>query len=74
VNCISPISPGTEINVIPESEAPTIPNATKYQGDSLFAEKNVELSPLPFVKYEIINKPMKYEAITKSISDDSIMN
>tara|TARA_B110000263_G_C14821616_1_gene291125 strand:+ start:271 stop:441 length:171 start_codon:yes stop_codon:yes gene_type:complete len=56
---MSPISPGTEINVMPESEAPTIPNATKYHGDSLFAEKNVELSSFPLVKYEIINNPAK---------------
>jgi hypothetical protein len=59
VNCEPPISPGTEINVIPESEAPTIPNATKYHGESLLAEKKVELSSFPLVKYEIINKPMK---------------
>ena len=35
--------PGTEINVTPESDAPIIPKATKYQGDELFALKNVLL-------------------------------
>ena len=35
------MSPGTDIKVIPERDAPTIPKATKYQGDSLFAEKKV---------------------------------
>ena len=35
--------PGTEIKVTPESEAPIIPKATKYQGEALFALKKVEL-------------------------------
>ena len=46
--------PGTEIKVTPESAVPIIPNATKYQGDFLFALKKVSLL-LPdflFMKYE----------------------
>ena len=34
-----PTSPGTEINVTPEREVPIIPNATKNQGEDLFALK-----------------------------------
>jgi hypothetical protein len=41
VNCDEPTSPGTEINVIPDKDAPIIPNATRYHGDSLLAEKKV---------------------------------
>lgn len=49
--------PGTEINVTPESDAPIIPKATKYQGDELFALKNVLLSADLLVMYEMkINK------------------
>ena len=44
---------GTEINVIPESDAPIIPNATTYQGDSLSPVKNVELFSLPLVRFEM---------------------
>ena len=33
--------PGTLTNVTPEIEAPIIPKATIYQGDLLFARKNV---------------------------------
>jgi len=47
------------MKVIPDNEAPTIPNATKYQGDSLFAEKKVELSLFPVVKLETIKSPKK---------------
>ena len=61
------MSPGTDIKVIPERDAPTIPKATKYQGDSLFAEKNVWLSLDPVVKFEIKNSPKKYKIITRSI-------
>ena len=38
------IQPGTEINVTPESDAPIMPKATKYQGEELLALKNVLLS------------------------------
>jgi hypothetical protein len=47
------------MKVIPDNEAPTIPNATKYHGDSLFAEKNVVLSLFPVVKLEITKSPKK---------------
>jgi len=45
--------PGTEIKVTPESDAPIIPNATKYQGEELFALKKVELFADFPVKKEI---------------------
>ena len=35
--------PGTDTNVMPDMEAPTIPNATIYQGDFLLPRKNVSL-------------------------------
>ena len=47
------------MNVIPDKDAPTIPNATMYHGDSLFPEKNVLLSLLPFVKLETTNSNEK---------------
>ena len=34
-----PTSPGTDINVTPESDVPIIPKATRYHGDDLFALK-----------------------------------
>ena len=67
------MSPGTEIKVIPERDAPTIPKATKYQGDSLFAEKKVWLSSLPVVKLEIIKSPKKYRKMTVRIIDELIL-
>ena len=51
--------PGTEINVTPESEAPIIPKATKYQGDELFALKKVLLSADLLVMYEMKNNKEK---------------
>ena len=40
--------PGTEIKVIPERVAPSIPNATTYQGDCLSPKKKLALlSDLP---------------------------
>jgi hypothetical protein len=72
VKLIAPTSPGTEIKVIPEREAPTIPNATTYHGDSLFPEKKVLLSLSPFVKCETRYNKEKYEIIIKIINDSDI--
>lgn len=55
----SSTQPGTDIKVTPERDAPIIPNATKYQGEELFALKNVELFAFLPVKYEIKNKTVK---------------
>tara|TARA_B100000131_G_C18045857_1_gene584363 strand:- start:1117 stop:1242 length:126 start_codon:yes stop_codon:yes gene_type:complete len=41
VNPEAPTHPGTEIKVTPDSDAPTIPKATKYHGELLFAVKKV---------------------------------
>ena len=38
-NFANKIAPGTEINVTPDKESPSIPNATTYQGDSLSPSK-----------------------------------
>jgi hypothetical protein len=57
---------------MPERDAPTIPKATTYLGYSLFPEKNVLLSPLPFVKLDTINNKEKYDSITTTISDSDI--
>lgn len=52
-NCCPPISPGTDMKVTPDNEAPIIPNATRYHGAERFALKKAALeSSLP-VKYEM---------------------
>lgn len=51
--------PGTEIKVTPESEAPIIPKATKYQGEELLALKNVLLSAAFPVMKEIQSNTAK---------------
>ena len=56
---IAPTSPGTEIKVIPDRDAPTIPKATTYHLEFLFPEKNVWLSDFPFVNCDITNKLKK---------------
>ena len=65
--------PGTEINVTPDKDAPTIPNATIAQLELLLALKKTSLlSSLP-VKYDIAVKTIKYEAIAiKIICGDNI--
>ena len=40
---LAPTMPGTETKVTPEMEAPTMPNATMYQGERRLARKNVSL-------------------------------
>ncbi len=59
--------PGTEMKVTPESDAPTIPNATTYQGDCLLPTKNPLLSALRPVKYDITNRREKYPTTTSRI-------
>jgi hypothetical protein len=54
-----PTQPGTETKVMPDSEAPIIPNATKYQGEALFALKKVLLSAFFPVKRDITNNKKK---------------
>ena len=58
---------------MPERDAPIIPNATRYQGDSLFAEKKVLLSSFPFVKWDIVNNHKKYRKIILKIRVDDIL-
>ena len=55
-----PTHPGTETNVTPEREAPTIPKATKYQGDFLSPTKKVSLLAPLLVKYMMPISKMKY--------------
>ena len=53
------IHPGTDINVTPDKEVPTIPNATMYHLESLLpVKKLLLLSSFP-VRYETINKIIK---------------
>ena len=61
------------MNVMPDQDAPTIPNATMYHGDSLFPEKNVLLSLLPFVKLETTNSNEKYDNTTITIRDSDML-
>ena len=50
MNWVSSTHPGTEINVTPDSEAPTIPKATISQFEFLFAlKKTLLLSSLPVI-------------------------
>ena len=59
MNHDAPTQPGTEIKVTPERDAPTIPKATKYHGELLFAVKNVLLSSFLLVKNEITSNSRK---------------
>jgi hypothetical protein len=54
-----PTSPGTDIKVTPEREAPTIPKATRYQGEFRFAVKNVWEFAFFEVKCEISRSTAK---------------
>jgi hypothetical protein len=51
--------PGTEINVTPESEAPIIPKATRYQGLCRFPVKKVSLVAFFDVKWAIRIRTIK---------------
>ena len=67
VKSIDFTQPGTDINVTPDKDAPTIPNATTYQGDCLFPTKKPLLSALRPVKYDISKRRAKYPTTTESI-------
>lgn len=69
-----PISPGTEINVTPDKEAPIIPKATKNQGDCLSPVKNVSSEIFLEVNQEIKNNSPKYEVITVRTNFESIVS
>jgi hypothetical protein len=58
-----PTSPGMEINVTPDKEAPIIPNATTNQGDCLLPVKNVSLLEFFEVSQEMKTSTAKYPAI-----------
>jgi len=62
-----PTTPGIEINVTPDSEAPTIPKATKYQGDLRPAIKKFSLPESLPVKYETTISSRKYNTTTITI-------
>ena len=51
--------PGIEMKVIPDKEAPIIPNATTYQGDFRFPRKKAEFSSFPEVNLAIRIKTRK---------------
>ena len=58
-----PTSPGMEIKVTPDNEAPIIPKATTNQGDCLFPVKNVSLLEFFEVSQDIKTSMAKYPAI-----------
>ena len=51
--------PGTLTKVTPDSDAPSIPNATKGHGDSRLPRKNASLPPFP-TNRETARTTMKY--------------
>ena len=70
-NILAPTSPGTEIKVTPDNEAPIMPKATIYQGDFLLPRKKVVLLAVLPVIAEIIRRAVKYiEIITNSLAGD----
>ena len=64
--------PGTEIKVTPESEAPIIPKATKYQGLCLSPVKKVSESAFREVKIDIKISIAKYAINTVIIKVEDI--
>lgn len=69
-----PTSPGTEMNVTPDKDAPIIPKATKNQGDCLSPVKKVSLEMFLEVNQDIRNNSAKYEVITTRTKFESIEN
>ena len=69
-----PTSPGTEIKVTPDNEAPIIPKATKNQGDCLSPVKKVSLEMFLDVNQDIRNNSAKYDVITIRTKFESIEN
>ena len=59
--------PGTDTNVTPEIEAPTMPKATIYHGDFLFPRKKVSLSAFLFVSLLNRKRAAKYISIVSNI-------
>jgi len=59
-----PTSPGIEIKVTPDNEAPIIPKATTNQGDCRLPVKNVSLLEFFEVNQDISTRTAKYPAIT----------
>ena len=58
-----PTSPGIEIKVTPDKEAPIIPNATTNHGDCLLPVKKVSLLEFFDVSQDIKTSIAKYPAI-----------
>ena len=58
-----PTSPGIEIKVTPDNEAPIIPKATTNQGDCLFPVKKVSLLEFFDVSQDMKTRIAKYPAI-----------
>lgn len=54
-NCVSPTHPGIEIKVTPDSDAPIMPYATTYHGETLLPIKKVSLFAFLEVIHEIQN-------------------
>ena len=70
-----PTSPGMEMKVTPERDAPIIPNATRYHGDVRLPVKNVSLSALrPVKKLTAISKPKYARQTVKMNPVDIIFN
>ena len=61
------------MNVTPESDAPIIPNATKYQGLCLFPVKKVSESVFLDVRYAIKIKTKKYDIKTVATNEELII-
>jgi hypothetical protein len=68
-----PTSPGTEIKVTPDREAPIIPKATKNQGDCLSPVKKVSVETFLEVNQDIKNKIAKYDVMTIRTNFGSIV-
>ena len=60
--------PGTDMKVTPDMDAPTIPNATIYQGDFLFPRKKASLLAFrPVIKWLNTYNAAKYTNIVNTI-------
>jgi hypothetical protein len=60
------------MKVTPESDVPTIPNATKNQGADLLAWKKLWLLALREVRTEMIKRTAKYNSRTPSMTSGDI--
>ena len=59
-NWVDPTSPGIEIKVTPDNDAPIIPYATTYQGDVLLPIKKESLFDFLDVTQLIMNNKIVY--------------